>query len=109
ILKKLHGAMKSEKESKIYHALDPKGEEVAVKIFLTTSNIFRHGRLKYIRGDPRFKDIAHDTTSLVDQWASKEYKNLELADHAGISDQKHIHEEKNVLILRFIGNVGIQA
>jgi len=109
ILKELHGAMKSGKESKIYHGIDPKGEEVAVKIFLTTSNIFRHGRLKYIRGDPRFKDIPHDTTSLVDQWASKEYKNLELADHAGISVPKPIHVEKNVLILGFIGKDGIPA
>ncbi len=97
ILKELHGAMKSGKESKIYHGLDPKGQEVAVKIFLTTSNIFRHGRLKYIRGDPRFKDIAHDTVSLVDQWASKEYKNLELADRAGIS------------VPGFIGKDGIPA
>ncbi len=72
ILKELHGAMKSGKESKIYHGLDPKGQEVAVKIFLTTSNIFRHGRLKYIRGDPRFKDIAHDTVSLVDGFIGKD-------------------------------------
>jgi len=55
ILKELHGAMKSGKESKIYHGVDPKGNEVAVKIFLTTSNLFRHGRLKYILGDSRFK------------------------------------------------------
>ncbi len=109
ILKELHGAMKSGKESKIYHGIDPKGKEVAVKIFLTTSNIFRHGRLKYIQGDPRFKDIPHDTSSLVDQWASKEFKNLELADKAGISVPKPIHVEKNVLILGFIGKVGIPA
>jgi len=109
ILKELHGAMKSGKESKIYHGIDPKGKEVAVKIFLTTSNIFRHGRLKYIQGDPRFKDIPHDTSSLVDQWASKEFKNLELADKAGISVPKPIHVEKNVLILGFIGKDGIPA
>jgi len=108
-LKEIHGAMKSGKESKIYHGIDPKGKEVAVKIFLTTSNIFRHGRLKYIRGDPRFKDIAHDTASLVDQWASKEFKNLELADRAGISVPKPIHVDKNVLILGFIGKDGIPA
>src|SRR5438445_8576020 len=109
ILKKLQDAMKSGKESKIYHGIDPNGAEVAVKIFLTTSNIFRHGRLKYIRGDPRFKDIPNDTTSLVDQWASKEYKNLELADHAGIPVPKPLHVEKNVLILGFIGKDGIPA
>src|SRR5689334_10969730 len=48
VLKELHGSVKSGKESKIYHGIDPNGKEVAVKIFLTTSNIFRQGRLKYI-------------------------------------------------------------
>ncbi len=99
ILKELHGAMKSGKESKIYHGIDPKGKEVAVKIFLTTSNIFRHGRLKYIQGDPRFKDIPHDTTSLVDQWASKDFKNLELADKTGICLQAAADWYKKIIEL----------
>ena len=66
-LSELQGAMKSGKESRIYHGIDPKGNELAVKIYLTSSSIFRQGRLKYIRGDPRFKDIPHDTRSLIDQ------------------------------------------
>src|SRR5260370_5284622 len=78
-LKEITGVLKAGKESRVYHGLDPEGKELAVKIFLTSSNIFRQGRLKYIEGDPRFKDIPHDTRSLVDMWALKEYKNLELA------------------------------
>jgi RIO kinase 1 len=109
VLKELHGAVKSGKESKIYHGIDSKGKEVAVKIFLTTSNIFRHGRLKYIRGDPRFNAIPHDTASLVDQWALKEYKNLELAEQAKVPVPKPIHVEKNVLVLDFIGKNGIPS
>ena len=109
ILRELHGAMKSGKESKIYHGIDPNGNEVAVKIFLTTSNIFRQGRLKYIRGDPRFKDIPHDTASLVDQWALKEYKNLELAEKAEIPVPRPVHIEKNVLVLGFIGKDGVPS
>jgi RIO kinase 1 len=109
VLKELHGSVKSGKESKIYHGIDPNGGEVAVKIFLTTSNIFRQGRLKYIRGDPRFKDIPHDTTSLVEQWALKEYKNLELADQAGIPVPRPLHLAKNVLVLRFIGKDGVPS
>src|SRR3989449_11466763 len=108
-LRELQGTVKSGKESRIYRGIDMKGGDVAVKIYLTSSAIFRQGRLKYIRGDPRFKDIPHDTRSLVDQWASKEYKNLELADDAGISVPKPIHVEKNVLILGFIGKDGIPA
>jgi RIO kinase 1 len=109
VLKELHGSVKSGKESKIYHGIDPNGKEVAVKIFLTTSNIFRQGRLKYIRGDPRFKDIPHDTSSLVEQWALKEYKNLELADQAGIPVPRPLHLAKNVLVLGFIGKDGVPS
>ncbi len=108
-LKELHGVVKSGKESRVYHGLDPQGGEVAVKIFLTTSAIFRQGRLKYFQGDPRFKEMPHDTTSLVDQWALKEFWNLRLADDAGVSVPTPIYQEKNVLLLKFIGKNGVSA
>ena len=108
-LSELQGAMKSGKESRIYHGIDPKGNELAVKIYLTSSSIFRQGRLKYIRGDPRFKDIPHDTRSLIDQWASKEFKNLQLAKEAGLVVPTPIYVEKNVLLMEFIGKNGVPA
>jgi len=107
-LKEITGVLKAGKESRVYHGLDPQGKEVAVKIFLTSSNIFRQGRLKYIQGDPRFKDIPHDTRSLVDMWALKEYKNLELAGQA-IMVPAPIYVEKNVILLKFIGKDGKSA
>ena len=107
-LKEITGVLKAGKESRVYHGLDPEGKEVAVKIFLTSSNIFRQGRLKYIQGDPRFKDIPHDTRSLVDMWALKEYKNLELAGKA-ITVPAPIYVEKNVILLQFIGKHGKSA
>ncbi len=108
-LEELTGVIKSGKESRVYHGLDSDGKEVAVKIFLTTSSIFRQGRLKYIRGDPRFKDIPHDTRSLVDQWALKEFKNLQLATEAELAVPSPIFVEKNVLLLQFIGKDGVPA
>lgn len=108
-LKELQGALKSGKESRIYHGVDPKGHDVAVKIYLTSSAIFRQGRLKYIRGDPRFRDVPHDTRSLIDQWAMKEFKNLELATEAKIAVPSPIHVEKNVLLMEFIGKNGVPA
>src|SRR5437879_6959902 len=107
-LKEITGVLKAGKESRVYHGLDPQGKEVAVKIFLTSSNIFRQGRLKYIQGDPRFKDIPHDTRSIVDMWALKEYKNLELAGQA-IKVPAPIYVEKNVIRLQFIGKDGQSA
>jgi len=105
-LRELQGAVKSGKESRIYRGIDMKGGDVAVKIYLTSSAIFRQGRLKYIRGDPRFKDIPHDTRSLIDQWASKEFKNLQLAKEAGLAVPTPIYVEKNVLLMEFIGKNG---
>ncbi len=108
-LKELHGVVKAGKESRVYHGTDREGGEVAVKIFLTTSAIFRQGRLKYFQGDPRFREIPHDTSSLVDQWALKEFWNLRLATDAGIKVPTPIHVEKNVLLLGFIGQNGVPA
>ncbi|HKI76371.1 MAG TPA: serine protein kinase RIO [Candidatus Bathyarchaeia archaeon] len=108
-LRELQGAVKSGKESRIYRGIDMKGGDVAVKIYLTSSAIFRQGRLKYIRGDPRFKDIPHDTRSLIDQWASKEFKNLQLAKEAGLAVPTPIYVEKNVLLMEFIGKNGVPA
>ena len=108
-LRELQGTLKSGKESRIYRGIDMKGGDVAVKIYLTSSAIFRQGRLKYIRGDPRFKDIPHDTRSLIDQWASKEFKNLQLAKEAGLAVPTPIYVEKNVLLMEFIGKNGVPA
>ena len=108
-LKELHGVIKSGKESRVYHGLDSDDKEVAVKIYLTTSAIFRQGRLKYLQGDPRFRQVPHDTASMVEQWALKEFWNLRLADEAGIPVPMPMYLEKNVLILRFIGTDGVAA
>lgn len=108
-LKELHGVAKSGKESRVYHGTDSNGEDVAVKIFLTTSAIFKQGRLKYLQGDPRFREIPHDTSSLVDRWAVKEFWNLRLARDAGINVPEPLHVENNVLVMKFIGKDGVPA
>src|SRR5690348_6759214 len=101
-LKELQGTLKSGKESRIYHGIDLDGKDVAVKIYLTSSNIFRQGRLKYIQGDPRFKNLPHDTRTLVEQWALKEFKNLELAREAELAVPRPIYVEKNILLMDFV-------
>jgi len=108
-LREITGVVKAGKESRVYHGIDPEGKEVAVKIFLTSSAIFRQGRLKYIHGDPRFKDIPHDSRSLVDMWALKEYKNLELAGQAKVTVPAPLYVEKNVILLEYIGKDGKSA
>lgn len=108
-IKKIFGAAKAGKESRLFSALDAKGKELAVKIYLVTSSEFRGGRLAYIEGDPRFRRTRRDTRSLVYLWAQKEFKNLQQARESGIRVPKPIHVEGNVLIMEFVGKDGISA
>ncbi len=58
---------------------------------------------KYIEGDPRFKDVKHDTRSLMAVWAQKEFRNLGEADAAKVRVPKPIAVKSNVVVMEFIG------
>ena len=105
----IYGVVKAGKEARIYWAKNPEGKELAIKIYLTLSAEFKKGKLIYIEGDPRFRNVRHDTRSLVFAWALKEYKNLELAARAKVRVPKPQEVKNNVLIMEFIGKDGIAA
>jgi len=109
VIGEIYGVVKAGKEARIYWGKAPDGKELAIKIYLTISSEFKKGKLIYIEGDPRFKNVKHDTRSLVFAWALKEYKNLELAAQAGIKVPRPIAVKNNVLIMQFIGKNGDQA
>jgi RIO kinase 1 len=109
ILGELYGAIRAGKESKVYWGRDSSGRELAVKIYLTATSEFRRGMLLYIEGDPRFKRIKRKKWSVIHTWARKEFKNLDTAFKAGVSVPEPIHVEKNVLVMRFIGENGEPA
>ena len=109
VIDEIHGVVKAGKESRVYWGKDKQGKELAIKIYLTVSAEFRKGMLKYIEGDPRFKNVRRDTRSLVFAWAQKEFRNLEQAIAAKIKVPKPIAVKKNVLIMEFIGKNGISA
>ncbi|MEM2248582.1 MAG: serine protein kinase RIO [Candidatus Bathyarchaeia archaeon] len=109
IIREIYGVVNSGKESRIYWGLGPNGEEIAIKIFLTVSAEFRRGRLPYILGDPRFKNIKRDLRSLVFLWTQKEFKNLNLAYDAKVRVPRPIAVKNNVLIMEFIGRNGVSA
>ena len=94
---------------RIYRAVSPKGEELAVKIYLTVSAEFKKGMLPYIEGDARFGKVRRDTRSLIYAWALKEFKNLKKAYEVGVRVPKPYVVEKNVLVVEFIGEDGIPA
>ena len=105
----IFGAVKAGKESKLFWGKTPDEEEIAIKIYLTTSAEFKRGMLPYIMGDPRFKKIKRDTRSLVYAWALKEFKNLSSAYEAGFRVPRPIAVKKNVLLMEFIGKDGMSA
>lgn len=102
----MYGAVASGKESKLYLALSPRKEPVAVKIYLTASSEFRKGILKYIMGDVRFEGVRKDTRSLIYAWAQKEFKNLKRAVDAEVRVPKPIAVYRNILVMEFIGTEG---
>lgn len=109
IFYELNGVISSGKEARVYWGTTKAGGDVAVKIYLTSSAEFKSGMHKYIEGDPRFKDVKHDTRSLIAVWAQKEFRNLKEADEAKVRVPKPIAVKSNVVVMEFIGKGGVRA
>lgn len=108
IISYVNGAIGSGKESKTYWAVDPSGNDLALKIYLVTTSNFKK-RSPYLSGDPRFNKIRKGTRNLVELWAQKEYHALNHCFNSGIPCPKPIFLQKNVLVMRFIGKNGVPA
>jgi RIO kinase 1 len=109
IFYELNGVISAGKEARVYWGTTKESTDVAVKIYLTSSAEFKSGMHKYIEGDPRFKDVKHDTRSLIAVWAQKEFRNLREADAAKVRVPKPIAVKSNVVVMEFIGKEGIRA
>jgi RIO kinase 1 len=109
VIDEVHGVVNAGKEARVYWGKNKEGKELAVKIYLTSSAEFLKGMRKYIEGDRRFKNVKHDTRSLIFTWAQKEFRNLEQAARAKVPVPKPIAVEKNVLVMGFIGKNGVSA
>lgn len=109
ILYELNGVISSGKEARVYWGKNKEGSDLAVKIYLTSSAEFKRGMHKYIEGDPRFKDVKHDTRALIAVWAQKEFRNLGEAYAAKVAVPKPIAVKSNVVIMEFIGEEGVSA
>jgi RIO kinase 1 len=105
----LNGVVSSGKEARVYWGTTKEGTDLAVKIYLTSSAEFKRGMHKYIEGDPRFKDVKHDTRSLIAVWAQKEFRNLGEAYAAKVRVPKPIAVKSNVVVMEFIGKDGVSA
>jgi RIO kinase 1 len=107
-LSRIFGVVKAGKEARIYWAEGKKGEDLAIKIYLTSSMEFKKSMLQYIEGDPRFR-VGRDYRQIVYTWAQKEYRNLMEAHAAGVSVPKPLYVQENVVVMEFIGEGGEPA
>jgi len=104
----VNGIIGSGKESKMFWAVDPEGNNIALKIYLVTASTFKK-RQPYLVDDPRFSRIKKGTRNLVELWAQKEFRNLKQCTKHDIPCIKPIRVLKNVLVLEFVGKNGVPA
>lgn len=107
VILSLGGVVSSGKEANVFHALGEKGE-VAVKIYRITTSDFS-AMQEYVVGDPRFKSVRQKKKDIVIAWTKKELRNLTRAHDAGVRVPAPITSERNVLVMEFIGENGVQA
>ena len=98
----LHGVVKAGKEARVYLGEDREKRPVAVKIYLISASDFRK-RTGYIAGDRRFGKLPSGSRATIYLWTRKEFKNLQLAESAGIRVPKPIAFHKNILVMEYIG------
>ena len=98
----LHGIVNSGKEARVYYGVDSGGRPVAVKIYLTSTSEFKK-RMGYIAGDRRFGRLPSNSRETIYLWVRKEFKNLQLADSAGVRVPKPLAFHRNILVMEYVG------
>jgi len=100
---RLNGAISTGKEANVFKGLDENDNFVAVKIYRVTTSDFKKMQ-NYIQGDPRFNVRTTNKRQLVNAWVTKEFRNLQRAEEAGVNVPKPIIAKNNVLVMEFIGD-----
>lgn len=107
VIYRMNGVVSSGKESRVYLAYGWSKEPLALKIYLTSTAVFKKGIYKYIAGDPRFEGLKPgNTRKLIYAWARKEFRNLKRMYEAGVKVPKPIVVYRNVLVMEFKGEEG---
>lgn len=96
------------KEANLFRGTTPEGEFVAIKIYRTSTMTFKHIS-SYIEGDPRFAYGYKNRRDIIEEWAKKEYKNLELLRQAKVRAPRPIKCVQNILLMDYIGDASKAA
>ncbi len=94
------------KEANVFRATTQEGSHLAVKIYKTETASFMK-RLPYLEGDPRFKETKKDERGLIDIFARKEFKNLQICAAAGVHAPKPVFLLRNIIVMEFLGEGGL--
>jgi len=100
---KVHYPISTGKEGNVFYATTEDGDPMALKIYRTSTSTFKRVG-DYIAGDPRFKGITGNRWKLIYAWAAKEYRNLQRYEEAGLPVPSPIANDKNCLLMEFIGD-----
>ena len=98
----LFGVVNSGKEARVYYGEDHERRPVAVKIYLVSASDFRK-RLTYIAGDRRFGRLPSGSRDTIYLWTRKEFKNLQIAEKAGVRVPRPLAFHKNILVMEYMG------
>jgi len=96
------------KEANLFRGTTPEGDYVAIKIYRTSTMTFKHIS-SYIEGDPRFAYGYKNRRDIIEEWAKKEYKNLELLHQANVRAPRPIKCVHNILLMEYIGDASKPA
>ncbi len=96
------------KEGNVFLSTTPEGEFTAIKIYRMATSTFKRIS-RYIEGDPRFRGISSNRRKVIFAWASKEFRNLQRLENAGLRVPSPITSHKNLLVMEYIGHPEMPA
>lgn len=108
IIEQMDFPLATGKEANVFRALTPEHERVVVKIYRTSTLTFKH-IYTYLEGDPRFKYGLKNRREIIDEWAKKEFKNLERLHQAKVRVPRPFKRIHNILIMEYIGDANQAA
>jgi RIO kinase 1 len=91
------------KEANIFRGTTPENEFVAIKIYRTSTMTFKH-IASYIEGDPRFAYGYKNRRDIIEEWAKKEFKNLDLLYRSKVRVPAPLKRLNNILVMEYIGD-----
>jgi RIO kinase 1 len=91
------------KEANLFRGTTPEHTFVAIKIYRTSTMTFKH-IASYIEGDPRFKSGFSNRRDIIEEWAKKEFKNLDVLKQANVRVPAPLRRLHNILVMEYIGD-----